>query len=111
MELKIIPVKGDPYTAYFTILSGIFKLTPQEQRVAAELLKRYEALLKEASPAIANEILFSVRVTREIRELLGLKDAAYNNLKSSLHKKGILKDRALAPHIRLTELQFTYVET
>jgi hypothetical protein len=108
MEVKKIKVKGDPYNAYVQIISTIFSLTPLEQKVTAELLRKYEELLLEASVNIANEILFSTRISKEIREKLDLKEATYNNIKSSLVKKNIIINNGLNSNIRLTELHFVY---
>ena len=108
MEVKRIKLKGDPYESYIKIISVLFNLTPLEQRVATSLLKRYEALLLEASPAIANEVLFSTRISKEIKEELGIKEATYNNIKSSLTTKGVIIDKNLNPRLRLTEVHFTY---
>ena len=112
METKKIVIKGDPYTGYFKILSVVFALTPMEQKVAAELLREFDKLRAEASIEIANEVLFSSRISKEIRERLELKEAAYNNLKSSLNKKKIIIDnKKLAPSVRLSYLLFEYEQS
>jgi hypothetical protein len=108
MEVKKIKLKGDPYVSYVKIISILFNLTPLEERVTVALLKKYESLLLEASPKIANEVLFSTRITKEIKNELELKEATFNNVKSSLSNKGVIIENTLNPRLKLTEIHFVY---
>ena len=103
----IIRTREDPYYTYMKIIGVLqFNLTETEVKVAAEMLKRYESYLKQSNSFIAWELLNTPKNNKEIKKLLCLKDASYNNLKLSLKKKGIFDEEGFNKNLYLSNITF-----
>jgi hypothetical protein len=107
-KTRTIPIKGDPYLGVVKLIGVHYNLTESEIKVLAELLRNYERYLSQSSHEIAWEILNSSRANAKIREKLSLTSASFNNLKTSLKKKGCILENSLAPIFALKDLTFVF---
>jgi len=108
----VIITNGNSYYTYMKIIGTLqFGLTEGEVRVAAEMLKRYEKYLSQSNCFIAWELLNTPKNNKEIKTLLSLKDASYNNLKLSLKKKGIFTDEGFNKNLYLSNIKFVINDT
>jgi hypothetical protein len=108
---RLIAVRGDTYHNYMKVMSLNFNLTETEIKVAAELLREYEGFQEQSTPAIAWELLNSPKTNKRIKDKLSLKDASYNNIKTSLKKKGLLTTSGFKSGIYLADIKFIFSET
>jgi len=108
----VIVTNGNSYYTYMKIIGTLqFGLTEGEVRVAAEMLRRYERYLSQSNSFIAWELLNTPKNNKEIKNLLSLKDASYNNLKLSLKKKGIFTDEGFNKNLFLSNIKFVINDT
>jgi hypothetical protein len=105
---RLIAVRGDTYLNYMRVMSLNFNLTETEIKVAAELLREYEAFNEQSTPQIAWELLNSPKTNKKIKDKLSLKDASY--IKASLKKKGLLTTSGFRNGIYLADIKFIFSE-
>ncbi len=84
---------------WLEFLKPFHKLRDKEVLMLAYFLdKRHSLSLKIADEALIDRILFSQDVRNEIREKMSYSNhQVFNNMLSSLRKKGIIKDNKIIP--------------
>lgn len=107
-KTRIIPIEGDPYIGIVKLIGVHYSLTDSEVKVLAEYLRNYEHYLSQSSHEIAWELLNSTRTNNKIRSKLNLTSASFNNLKTSLKKKGVILEDKIAPIFSLRTITFTF---
>jgi hypothetical protein len=79
------------YGVYFRVMNGVLKLTKKELEIASLIYNKFLEIKKDVSnPKIANELLFSTRNRKEIREQLGMSVLLFNNYIKALKEKNII---------------------
>lgn len=107
METTIIKVPLDPYYAYVKIVGSLqFNLTEAEIKVGAEMLRLYENYLSQSTSFIAWELLNTPKNNKQIKTLLDLKDASFNNIKLSLKKKNFITDEGFNKGLKMGHVTF-----
>jgi hypothetical protein len=105
---RIIPITGDPFLGIVKLLSVHYSLTDSEIKVMAEYLRYYEYYLSQSSHEMAWELLHTIITSNKIKSKLSLSSASFNNIKTSLKKKGCILDNSLASVFALRDLTFTF---
>ena len=81
----------DFFTIWVNILSPFLKISTKEIVLLAALLrKRQELLEKDGSDKLANLLLFTTEVRREVRDSIKINQTSFNNSLALLKKKGYI---------------------
>ena len=84
------------FTMWLTILQPFLKLRKKELEVLSKLLyHRYMISLEVKNKEMLDDILFSSKMKKQITSELNMPEYAYNNLLSSLRKKGFVLERSI----------------
>ena len=84
------------FTMWLTILQPFLKLRKKELEVLSKLLyHRYMISLEVKNKEMLDDILFSSKMKKQITSELNIPEYAYNNLLSSLRKKGFVLERSI----------------
>jgi len=95
----IIPIHTDLagfITSYLTVLNPVLKLKDMEVTILAAFLKVwYPNRTKEG----IEDLLFTTKVRKMVRESVGISEASFNNHITSLRKKKVMKGKTINPSI------------
>lgn len=95
----IIPIETDLrgfLRSYLTILNPILKLKDMEITVLSSFLMVWHPNREVEG---IEEILFSTKVRKAVRESVGISEASFNNHITSLRKKKIIQGKVINPSI------------
>ncbi len=81
------------FKLWLMILQPFLKLRQQELKVLAELLYHRHSISKQVkNKAIINDLLFNSKTRKKIKQDLDIKTYSFNNILSSLRKKGVISE-------------------
>lgn len=104
----------DFFTIWVNILSPFLKISTKEIVLLAALLrKRQELLEKDGSDKLANLLLFTTEVRREVRDSIKINQTSFNNSLALLKKKGYInKDNIInsliLPNVNLRKGKYVF---
>lgn len=88
------------FRVWLIILQPFLKLRNKELDLLASLLyHRHLISIDVKNKDMLDELLFSVKIKKKIMKELGIPEYAYNNLLSTLRKKGIILDKTITRQI------------
>ena len=88
------------FRVWLIILQPFLKLRNKELDLLASLLyHRHLISIEVKNKDMLDELLFSVKIKKKIMKELGIPEYAYNNLLSTLRKKGIILDKTITRQI------------
>jgi hypothetical protein len=84
------------FKVWLTLLQPFLKLRDQELNVLATLLYYRHTIQEQVkSKTIIDELLFNTKTRKKIKEELGIESYSFNNILSSLRKKGMITNNSL----------------
>lgn len=97
-NLKVNPRQF--FVVWLTLFQPFIKLRNQELKVLASLLYyRYTIQQQVKNKAILDELLFNTQTRKKIKRDLDLENYSFNNILTSLRKKGMIDKQTINPKI------------